>query len=71
MWELATGDLMAAGDASARDPGASRSPLLREENTHHMGPPPRMMPFLPTATLAAGEHAGRPSQPMPADGTGR
>ena len=62
---------MAAGDASARDPGASRSPLLREENTHHMGPPPRMMPFLPTATLAAGEHAGRPSQPMPADGTGR
>ena len=31
-----------------------RSPLLREENTNHMGPPPRMMPFLPTAMLAAG-----------------
>ena len=28
--------------------------LVREENTHHMGLPPRMMPFLPTATLAAG-----------------
>ena len=50
----AYGDLMAAGDASAGDPGASRSPLLREENTHHMGPPPRMMPFSSTATLAAG-----------------